>query len=136
MHVVVGDKSKKHDYAAAFNMFDEDGKGTISAEELKVMLVRLQLITQTADRYHVAAWKLKCIRFPRANALTIPSYHLSSCSQIPLLLSMFDKRKKGYITMDDFVAFAEAGQAVDDEDAGHFVEDVSVLHTLLYPPFM
>lgn len=43
---------------------------------------------------------------------------------------MFDKRKKGYITMDDFVAFAEAGQAVDDEDAGHFVEDVSVLHTM------
>ena len=39
---------------------------------------------------------------------------------------MFDKKKKGYITMDDFVSFAEAGQAVDDEDAGHFVEDVSV----------
>jgi hypothetical protein len=42
---------------------------------------------------------------------------------------MFDKKKKGYITMDDFVAFSEAGQAVDDEDAGHFVEDVSVPHT-------
>ena len=37
---------------------------------------------------------------------------------------MFDKTKKGYITMDDFLVFSEAGKANDDEDAGHFVEDV------------
>ena len=45
-----GIKDKKYDYAAAFNMFDEGGKGAISVEALKHMMIRLQLITQIADR--------------------------------------------------------------------------------------
>jgi Ca2+-binding EF-hand superfamily protein len=47
---VGGDKSKKYDYAAAFNLFDEDGKGTISPDEFHHMLLRLQIISQTAER--------------------------------------------------------------------------------------
>lgn len=47
---VGGDKSKKYDYAAAFNLFDEDGKGTISPDEFQHMLLRLQIISQTAER--------------------------------------------------------------------------------------
>ena len=45
------DKSKRYDFAAAFNLFDEDGQGTISEEELKHMLLKLQIITQANERY-------------------------------------------------------------------------------------
>jgi hypothetical protein len=51
---------------------------------------------------------------------TVPLLYLS---QIPQLLAMFDKKKKGYITMDDFVTFSEAGKAEDDEDAGNFIDE-------------
>ena len=44
------DKCKKYDFAAAFNLFDEDGQGTISEEELKHMLLKLQIITQANER--------------------------------------------------------------------------------------
>ena len=44
------DKSKRYDFAAAFNLFDEDGQGTISEEELKHMLLKLQIITQANER--------------------------------------------------------------------------------------
>ena len=49
------DKSKRYDFAAAFNLFDEDGQGTISEEELKHMLLKLQIITQANERC-VCGW--------------------------------------------------------------------------------
>lgn len=57
------------------------------------------------------------------NLIPINSIPLLFFSQIPQLLAMFDKKKKGYITMDDFVTFSEAGKAEDDEDAGNFIDE-------------
>jgi hypothetical protein len=57
------------------------------------------------------------------NVIPINSILLLFFSQIPQLLAMFDKKKKGYITMDDFVTFSEAGKAEDDEDAGNFIDE-------------
>jgi Ca2+-binding EF-hand superfamily protein len=88
-----GNKDKKYDYTSAFNMFDEEGAGSIATADFIIILMRLQLITQLSD------------------------------SQIPSLLALFDKKKKGSISLDDFINFSEAGKGQDDEDAGHFVDD-------------
>ena len=45
-----GNSERKYDYSAAFNMFDESGKGTITVEALKLMLIRLQIVNQIAER--------------------------------------------------------------------------------------
>lgn len=92
-------KGKKPDYTAAFQLFDSDGQGTISVDEFRTMLSRLQLIDLLPE------------------------------TQIPVLLKMFDKTKKGYVTFEDFVGFVESNKNLieksnnddddDDEDAIH-----------------
>jgi hypothetical protein len=65
------------DYSSAFALFDEDGNGEISAGEFQRMLIRLQLFD------------------------LLPEGKMSS------VLSKFDLKKKGYITVDDFKTFVE-----------------------------
>jgi hypothetical protein len=79
--------TKKPDYKMVFDLFDDNQNGTISLEEFKTLLKKLQLIHALADH------------------------------QIPALLAMFDKNKRGVITYDDFKNFAEDGEkAVLEED--------------------
>lgn len=80
-------KSSRPDYHAAFQLFDEDGKGTISTEEFRSMLTRLQLIDNVSE------------------------YMLT------LLLAKFDKNKKGFITYEDFLSFVDNHKdLLDDEE--------------------
>lgn len=77
-----GSRSKsgrKMDYQAAFALFDDDGNGTITAEEFQNMLVRLQLVDLLPE------------------------------GQLALVVAKFDTQGKGYISYDDFEAFAESG---------------------------
>ena len=67
---------EKPDYKAVFDLFDDNGNGSIDLQELKAALIKYQLISTLAD------------------------------SQIPTLLSMFDKHKRGVIQLDDFIEFA------------------------------
>lgn len=79
--------TKKPDYKIVFDLFDENHNGTISLDEFKTLLKKLQLISSLSDH------------------------------QIPMLLAMFDKNKRGVITYDDFKQFAEDGEkAVLEED--------------------
>jgi hypothetical protein len=65
------------DYSSAFALFDEDGNGEISAGEFQRMLIRLQLFD------------------------LLPEGKMSA------ILSKFDLKRKGYITVDDFKKFVE-----------------------------
>lgn len=65
------------DYSSAFALFDEDGNGEISAGEFQRMLIRLQLFD------------------------LLPEGKISS------LLTKFDTKNKGYITVEDFKTFIE-----------------------------
>jgi hypothetical protein len=65
------------DYSSAFALFDEDGNGDISAGEFQRMLIRLQLFD------------------------LLPEGKISS------LLTKFDTKNKGYITVEDFKTFIE-----------------------------
>jgi len=79
---------KNPDYEAVFTLFDEDHSGSISLEEFRDLLMRLQLVD------------------------ALPK------EQLPALLSLFDKGKKGYITCTDFVLFVKMSNefSVDDDD--------------------
>lgn len=86
-------KSKKADYRAIFDLFDENHNGTLSTDELRTMLKRLQLINALPDH------------------------------QVPQLLALIDKNKRGKVTFEDFAAFAEEGKALsnrDDDDDDRF----------------
>jgi Ca2+-binding EF-hand superfamily protein len=71
---------KKLDYQAAFALFDDDGTGTITADEFQHMMVRLQLVDLLPE------------------------------GQLAKVVAKFDTQGKGYISYDDFEAFAESGQ--------------------------
>ncbi len=78
------------DYAAIFSLFDEDGSGSITPDELQHLLTRLQLVDNVAEK------------------------------QIAEILARFDTHKKGYVNIDDFQLFVEGGgyaqvNAEDDE---------------------
>jgi len=78
----------KPDYKTVFELFDEDRNGSISVEELKRSLKKYQLVNELAD------------------------------AQLPALLAMFDKQKRGAIHLDDFTAFAsELDKKADDKVA-------------------
>jgi hypothetical protein len=70
-------RAKKPDYRAVFDLFDVDKSGSLGLDELKGMLRRLQLVTSLPDH------------------------------QIPSLLALFDKQKRGVVSFDDFASFAE-----------------------------
>jgi len=83
---------KRLDYQAAFALFDDDGTGTISVDEFQHMMVRLQLVDLLPE------------------------------GQLAKVVAKFDTQGKGYISYDDFEAFAESGlfagimQDIDDEE--------------------
>ena len=77
---------EKLDYAAAYALFDLDGDGNTTVSEFRQMLVRLQLFDLVPE------------------------------AQVPKLLALFDKNKKGYFNYDDFMAFVEAHKNFGDED--------------------
>jgi Ca2+-binding EF-hand superfamily protein len=69
------------DYVAAFNLFDADGNGAINVDEFRRTLFRLKLVDHLPE------------------------------SQVPQLIQLFDRNKKGYITLEDFIRFV----GVDDQ---------------------
>lgn len=77
---------RNYDYVATFASFDEDGGGTISLNEFRKMLTRLQLLTKLPEK------------------------------QVPKLLAMFDRGAKGFVTFDDFLSFVELAKDDDDDD--------------------
>eukprot|EP00981_Chlorochromonas_danica_P008825 scaffold2312_cov165-Ochromonas_danica.AAC.65 len=96
-------KNKRNaDYHAVFDLFDTNGNGFLSLDELKAMLRRLQLV----------------------NAL--PEH------QMPALLAMIDKKKSGQVTYEDFIAFAEDGKTKmtkgDGEDGDEEEEAVTAVN--------
>ena len=84
-------RGRKREYKPVFAMFDLDGSGDISLSEFNSMLSRLQLIDDLTE------------------------------AQVPLLLAMFDRKKKNSISFDDFVHFGEMGlrgpRKNDEEDS-------------------
>lgn len=84
---------KNPDFIATFNLFDQDHNGNLSINEFKDLLLRLQLVDSLPQE------------------------------QLPALLGMFDKGKKGHITCDDFIAFVRSGGSelleYDDGDSVH-----------------
>lgn len=78
------------DYSSAFSLFDEDGNGSISSGEFQRMLIRLHL------------------------------FDLLPEGKISFILSKFDTKNKGYITVEDLKAFAEnyhgVSESHDDDD--------------------
>lgn len=82
-----GLKPEKYDFASVFNLFDEDGQGTISINEFQKMLSRLNII----------------------DALPV--------EKVPELLRAFDPKKKGFVTLDGFIAFAM------DKKYGNFAQE-------------
>jgi Ca2+-binding EF-hand superfamily protein len=83
-------RNKKPDYLKVFNLFDDNKNGSISLNEFKTMLKKLQLISALSDH------------------------------QIPNLLAMFDKGKRGVIAFDDFKSFAEDGEKLAQEEDDNF----------------
>lgn len=83
----IANKGKGYNYKSVFNLFDLDGEGSISAKEFKEMLVRLKLVNDLPE------------------------------SQLPLLMAKFDKKKSGFITYDDFIAFVESNKEVDIDNS-------------------
>lgn len=84
-----GQKAERYDFAAVFELFDEDGGGSISLEEFRKMLSRLNLI----------------------DALPV--------EKVPDLLKAFDPQRKGVVTLPDFMAFAldkKYGYIHDDDE--------------------
>ena len=83
---------RKMDYQAAFALFDDDDTGTITADEFQNMMVRLQLVDMLPE------------------------------GQLAMVVAKFDTQGKGYISYDDFEAFAESGifagvmQGMDEEE--------------------
>jgi Ca2+-binding EF-hand superfamily protein len=71
--------SENPNYKEVFELFDQNKNGSINCEELKFALKKYQLLTTLAE------------------------------SQIPELLAMFDKHKRGSVQLDDFIAFANEG---------------------------
>ena len=100
-------KGQRLDYQAAFRLWDTDGNGSITAEEFRLMLVRLQLIDLVPDH------------------------------QMPALLLKFDSKKKGTITLDDFLAFIDKHKHLAAENGTYEVEaeDKFDLKTADKPPF-
>lgn len=81
-------KDKSFDYTSAFSLFDEDGSGTISTSEFQSMLIRLQLIDLLPE------------------------------GKISTIISKFDLKNKGYITLDDFKTFVETYKNRDFDNDG------------------
>lgn len=81
---------KKPDYKSVFDLFDENRNSNVSLSEFSSILRRLHLVDALPD-------------------------HL-----MPILLSFFDKSKKGYVAYPDFVRFADEGERLvselDDDD--------------------
>ena len=90
-------KSQRLDYEAAFRLFDSDGSGSITLEEFRLMLVRLQLIDLVPD------------------------------NQLPALLLMFDPKKKGFIVYDDFLRFVDKNKHLAAEVGSYEVDAVDAL---------
>ncbi len=65
------------DYLPVFNLFDTNGSGSVSIDEFKAILNKMKLLDNLPD------------------------------NQIPILLSKFDKDKKGFFTYSDFVTYVE-----------------------------
>lgn len=65
------------DYLPVFNLFDTNGSGSVTVDEFKSILNKMKLLDNLPD------------------------------NQIPVLLSMFDKEKKGYFTYSDFVSYID-----------------------------
>jgi Ca2+-binding EF-hand superfamily protein len=85
---------KKLDYSSCFALFDLDGQGTIDQNELKKMLTRLKLTEGLSE------------------------------SNFPKLLGEFDRSKKGFVTLEDFAAFAESNKfGLDIEDGDYDKDD-------------
>lgn len=76
-----------------FNLFDENSSGAISNDEFKRMLLRLKLLERLPE------------------------------SQIPTIIAMFDKKKKGYINVDDFLAFVDANKDMTGTSSMHLDDD-------------
>ncbi len=79
---------KKPAYKTLFDLLDEDKNGSLSIDEFSHMLQRLQITSSLSD------------------------------ADNKKLVAMFDKRKTGIITLNDFIAFIEDRPkvAVDEED--------------------
>jgi hypothetical protein len=75
-----GSSSGGLDYVAAYNLFDTDGNGAINVDEFRKTLFRLKLVDNLPE------------------------------SQVPQLLAMFDRNKKGYINLEDFIRFVSEGK--------------------------
>lgn len=84
---------KKVDFAAAFELFDQDRSGSISRSEFEKTLINLQLANQVPD-----------------GALTS-------------VINKFDRENKGYINIDDFRRFAEEGTYAMDMSPEDFEEE-------------
>ena len=89
------------DYKAVFELFDEDKNGTISQDELKKALKRFHLVSTLAD------------------------------GQIPNLLALIDKQKKGVISLEDFIAFAKDGNNEADKKSATSDIEVRVARMLI-----
>ncbi len=84
------------DFTAAFNLFDENGDGSISVDEFRRTLFRLKLVDNLPE------------------------------AQIPALIALFDTAGKGYINLDDFLTFVvknkdlsvnpEEDDVIDDDE--------------------
>lgn len=72
-------KGRKPDFKATFDLFDTDRSGSISLEELRSILHRLQLLVALPDH------------------------------QIPSLMALFDSSKRGVVTLAEFILFAQKG---------------------------
>lgn len=70
-----GAKLEKYDFTAVFNLFDEDGEGTISMSEFRTMLSRLNILDE------------------------LP------IEKVPELLKLFDPQGKNGVTLPNFIAF-------------------------------
>ena len=75
---------KKLDYSSVFNLFDVNSSGAVDVDDFKKMLVKLRVVDGLAD------------------------------DAFPTLLKLFDVSNKGFILVEDLVAFCENG-AIRDE---------------------
>lgn len=78
-------KGQKVDYQAAFQLFDTDNSGSVTLEEFRLMLVRLQLIDLVPE------------------------------NELPTLMYKFDTKRKGTITYEDFLGFVDRHKSLAAE---------------------
>ncbi len=87
-------RNRKPDYQSIFDLFDENHNGSLSLAEFKGMLKKLQLVNALPDH------------------------------QMPQLLALFDRNKRGVVTYEDFASFAdEAKYSINQGDFDDDEED-------------